>query len=89
MGFDLIEIGSGSLVERFDYGLADLDRRYSLSEEDEEWTIGSTPGISSGCRSPVSLSDDMKSVWESPNKTIAAASEVDISEVYTMEIYAL
>lgn len=79
--YDYIEIGAGSATERFDYGLTDFgDDAHS---EDDEWTIGSSSGISSGCRSPVSPSDDIHSVWESGSDTIAATSEVDATELYT------
>lgn len=77
--YDYIEIGSGSGQERFDYGLYDLDNYHS---EDDEWTIGSSSGISSGCRSPVSPTDDIQSVWSSASETLAATSEVDSSEVF-------
>ncbi|KAI5855426.1 hypothetical protein BZA05DRAFT_239646 [Tricharina praecox] len=77
--YDYLEIGSGSSSERFDYGLYDLDSYHS---EDDEWTVGSSSGISSGCRSPVSPSDDIQSVWSSASETLAATSEVDSSEVY-------
>lgn len=78
--YDYIEIGAGSSTERFDYGLTDLEREYHTSE-DEEWTIESAS--SSGCRSPVTPTDDVQSMWESSSETIAATSEVDASEVYT------
>lgn len=77
--YDYLEIGSGSGTERFDYGLYDLGSYHS---EDDEWTVGSSSGISSGCRSPVSPSDDIQSVWSSASETLAATSEVDSSEVY-------
>ena len=78
--YDYLEIGAGSGTERFDYGLTEFDNNYH--SEDDEWTVGSSSGISSGCRSPVSPSDDIHSVWSSASETLAATSEVDSSEIY-------
>ena len=77
--YDYIEIGAGGDSDRFEYGLTDFDNYHS---EDDEWTIGSSSGISSGCRSPVSPSDDIQSVWSSASETLAATSEVDSSEIF-------
>lgn len=80
--YDYLEIGSGSGTERFDYGLGLTDFGDNYHSEDDEWTVGSSSGISSGCRSPVSPSDDIHSVWSSASETLAATSEVDSSEVF-------
>ncbi|KAI5806127.1 hypothetical protein EDC01DRAFT_609684 [Geopyxis carbonaria] len=76
--YDYIEIGAGSDTQ-FDYGLTDLDPDY---HSEDEWTIGSSSGISSGCRSPVSPVDDVHSLWESSSETVGGTSEVDPSDYY-------
>lgn len=77
--YDYVEFGAGS-NDNFSYGLANLDRGYSSSED--EWAVGSSSGISSGCRSPVSPIDDVQSLWESASETIGATSEVDPFDYY-------
>jgi hypothetical protein len=78
--YDYVEIGADG-QDNFSYGLANLDYDGYASSEDE-WTVGSSSGISSGCRSPVSPIDDVQSLWESASETIAATSEVDPADYY-------
>ncbi|KAI5817534.1 hypothetical protein BZA77DRAFT_309821 [Pyronema omphalodes] len=69
--YDYLEIGSAK------HAGEEIEMNYH--SEDDEWTVGSSSGISSGCRSPVSPSDEVHSVWSSAN------SEVDAKEVMVRE----
>jgi membrane-associated phospholipid phosphatase len=69
--YDYLEIGSAK------HAGEEIEMNYH--SEDDEWTVGSSSGISSGCRSPVSPSDEIHSVWSSAN------SEVDAKEVMVRE----
>lgn len=77
--YDYVEVGSGS-NETYHYAMHDMSGDYS---SEDEWTIGSSSGISSGCRSPVSPVDDVHSLWSSSaSDTIAATSEVDPEDYF-------
>lgn len=78
--YDYVEVGSNA-PENFTYGLANLDYDGYASSEDD-WTVGSSSGISSGCRSPVSPIDDVQSLWDSAAETITTTSEVDPADYY-------
>lgn len=76
--YDYVEVGTGS-YETYHYSLDDMGQDYS---SEDEWTVGSSSGISSGCRSPVSPVDDVQSLWSSASDTVANTSEVDPQDYY-------
>ncbi|KAL7266493.1 Phosphatidylinositol:ceramide phosphoinositol transferase (IPC synthase) [Rhizina undulata] len=73
--YDFLEIGSGN-TDDYTYGLSDFEGDYH--SEDDEWTMGSSSSVSSGCRSPV---DENQSAWESGSETLAGQSDCDTVDV--------
>lgn len=76
--YDYVEVGAGS-DDTYHYAMNDMSGDYS---SEDEWTVGSSSGISSGCLSPVSPIDDVQSLWSSASETIAATSEVDPQDYF-------
>ncbi|KAI9787764.1 MAG: Aureobasidin resistance protein Aur1 [Geoglossum umbratile] len=72
--YDYTEVGDAP--SSHGYGMADFDADFQTSSDNDDWTVGSSSSVSSGCISPV---DENGSLWE--GETLASHSDSDTIEV--------
>lgn len=77
--YDYVEIGEGPVGSE-EYDLAELG--YRNARMSNEWTVGSSSGISSGSTSP--LTEDNQSLWE--GETLAGRESVDRESLHSADV---
>ncbi|KAI9773418.1 MAG: Aureobasidin resistance protein Aur1 [Geoglossum simile] len=70
--YDYTEVGDAPSG----YGMADFDADFHTNSDNDDWTVGSSSSVSSGCISPV---DENGSLWE--GETLASHSDSDAIEL--------